>query len=255
MATIVARLAGPLQSYGEQTRFSARGTLPYPTYSALTGLARAALGLGRDSNSDTVAWLRGLSMAIRVDEAGTMMVDYQTINAPEATAYTWLSVADRKRLQHTVPNGSGRVWRVHSDVPPMETRRTYVADAVFSWFIEGANDEISRLRQALEEPYWQLSLGRKACIPEWPLFLGITNSSMLVAAEEVPVVGDKGSRKMYVLAGEKPSGAQMIVCADDPLGSHPHDGYGLRERHVTDISPAIVATRRELLTWAKENLH
>jgi len=255
MATIVARLAGPLQSYGEQTRFSARGTLPYPTYSALIGLTRAALGIGRDSNPDAIGWLLSLSMTIRVDKPGKMMVDYQTINAPEATAYTWLSVADRKQLQHTVPTGSGGVWRVPSGVTPMETWRTYVADAVFSWFIEGEDDEISQLSQALEEPHWQLSLGRKACVPEWPLFLGITSSSMLEAAEEVPVVGGKGSRKVYVLAGEKPSGSQMIVCADDPLGSHPHDGYGLRERHVTDISPAIVATRWELLAWAKENLH
>jgi CRISPR system Cascade subunit CasD len=193
-------------------------------------------------------------MAIRVDKAGKMMVDYQTINPPETTAYTWLSVADRKKLQHTVPTGSGGVWRVPSGVPPMETRRTYVADAVFSWFIGGENDQISRLRQALEEPHWQMSLGRKACVPEWPLFLGITSLSMLEAAEEVPVVGVKGSRKVHILAGVKPSGAQMIVCADNPLGSHPHDGYGLRDRHITDISPPIVATRWELLAWAKENL-
>lgn len=254
MSTIVARLAGPLQSYGEQTRFSARGTLPFPTYSALTGLACAALGLGRDADLEAIGWVRSLSMAIRVDKVGTLVVDYQTINPPEATAYTWLSSTDKRRLQHTVPTGSGGIWRVPSGVSPMETWRTYLADAAFVWFVEGERDQIIRLRQALEEPHWQLSLGRKTCLPDWPLLLGVTNLSMLEAAREVPTVGVPGSRKVHILTGEGPSDAQMIMCASDPLGSHPHHGYGLRERQVTETSPPVLATRRELLAWAKENL-
>lgn len=255
MATIIARLAGPLQSYGEQTRFSARGTLPYPTYAALTGIARAALGLGRQVEVETYQWLRNLSMAIRVDRAGTLMVDYQTINPPKTSAYAWLNTSDRKRVEHTIPTGSGGAWVINHRKPPMETERSYISDASFTWLIEGNDDEIDRLGNALMEPRWQLSLGRKACIPDWPLILGTTDLSIIHAVADVPAIGDEvGPRKAHFLAGEKPSDARTIRYVDDPVGGHPHDGYRYRERHIIDITPPVLRTRRELLKWAKENL-
>ncbi|MHB1787097.1 MAG: type I-E CRISPR-associated protein Cas5/CasD [Acidimicrobiales bacterium] len=254
MATLVACLAGPLQSYGEQTRFSTRGTLPYPTYSALIGLARASLGLGRRVDVESIRWLRDLSMAIRVDQAGTLIVDYQTINPPAVSAYLWLSAADRKKIQHIVPNGTGGVWRVPSGVPPMLTERTYIAGASFTWFIEGNDDEIGRLGAALEEPYWPLSLGRKACVPDWPLRLGTTDLPMMEAATTVPSVGSPGPRSVHVLAGPEPSGGRTVTHVDDPVGSHPHDGYEYRTRHITDITPPALVTRRELLAWVEEHL-
>ncbi|CAG4902542.1 type I-E CRISPR-associated protein Cas5/CasD [Acidithrix sp. C25] len=255
MSTIVARLAGPLQSYGEQTRFSARGTLPFPTYGALIGLARASLGLGRQVEVEASQWLRNLSMAIRVDKAGTLMVDYQTINPPKTSAYAWLNTSDRKRVEHTIPTGSGGAWVIKHRRPPMETERSYITDASFTWLIEGNDDEIDRLGNALMEPRWQLSLGRKACVPDWPLLLGTTDLPMMQAAAVVPAIGSKEGRlKMHILAGTKPPDAHTVTYADDPIGSHPHDGYRYRERHIIDITPPVLRTRRELLNWAKENL-
>lgn len=255
MATIIARLAGPLQSYGEQTRFSARGTLPYPTYAALIGLARSALGLGRQVEVEAYQWLRNLSMAIRVDKEGTLLVDYQTINPPKTSVYAWLNTSDRKRLEHTVPTGSGGIWAIKSRIPSMETERTYISDASFTWLIEGNDDEIDRLGNALVEPRWQISLGRKACVPDWPLILGITDLSMMEAVNVVPAIGhEAGPRKVHILAGDKPSEARTIMHADDPVGSHPHDGYRYRDRHIIDITPPVLDTRRKLLAWAKENL-
>ena len=88
MIVLVCRLAGPLQSWGEHARFTRRDSLPYPTYSGLLGLARAALGhdrMGRDARtglSIDERWLRRLTMAIRIDQPGRTLVDYHTVNPP-----------------------------------------------------------------------------------------------------------------------------------------------------------------------------
>jgi CRISPR system Cascade subunit CasD len=75
---LVARLAGPLQSWGAEPKLKTATTHPTPTWSGVRGLLRAALGHSRDANPADVAWLDELTVAIRVDSPGTVLVDYHT---------------------------------------------------------------------------------------------------------------------------------------------------------------------------------
>jgi CRISPR system Cascade subunit CasD len=271
VTTLVCRLSGPLQSWGEHAKFTRRGSLPYPTYAALLGLARAALGYGRDGNDARTGapaddrWLRTLTMAARIDQPGRTLLDYHTVNPSPVDRYHWLSPVDRGRLA-TVPMGNGRPWVIGvqrgakkvAEQQTLQTWRTYLTDAAFTWLVEGEHGDIVRLAAALTEPYWQLSLGRKACLPDHPLVLGTTGLPLLACAEQVPVTGPGARRPLHLLTappGEDPpiTDGQPLTHADVPLGPHPHDGYGYLTRTVTHVTPPRL-DRAGLLDWAKENL-
>ena len=52
-SVLVLRLEGPLQSWGERSRWDVRETADRPTKSAVIGLLGAALGLKRNSRPRT----------------------------------------------------------------------------------------------------------------------------------------------------------------------------------------------------------
>ena len=75
MTVLLMRLAGPMQSWGTQSRFTNRDTGLEPSRSGVVGLLCAALGRSRDQSLDI---FRPLRMAVRVDREGRLMRDYQT---------------------------------------------------------------------------------------------------------------------------------------------------------------------------------
>lgn len=64
MATLLLRLAAPLQSWGSDSKFETRKTDREPTKSGVVGLLAAALGLRRD-DTEGLARLNGLRFAVR----------------------------------------------------------------------------------------------------------------------------------------------------------------------------------------------
>ena len=67
MATLLLRLAAPLQSWGSDSKFETRKTDREPTKSGVVGLLAAALGLRRD-DTEGLARLNGLRFAVRADQ-------------------------------------------------------------------------------------------------------------------------------------------------------------------------------------------
>ena len=62
MATLLLRLAAPLQAWGADSKFETRKTNREPTKSGVIGLLAAALGLRRDE-SEALTRLTGLRFA------------------------------------------------------------------------------------------------------------------------------------------------------------------------------------------------
>src|SRR5262245_24766273 len=75
MSVLLMRLAGPMQSWGTQSRFSVRDTGLEPSKSGVVGLLCAAAGRPR---AEPVADLAALRMAVRVDHEGIMARDFHT---------------------------------------------------------------------------------------------------------------------------------------------------------------------------------
>ena len=82
MSVLLIRLAGPMQAWGTQSRFSVRDTGLEPSKSGVIGLLCAALGKPRDDclrpDLPRLAEFADLTMAVRVDRQGTMSRDYHT---------------------------------------------------------------------------------------------------------------------------------------------------------------------------------
>jgi CRISPR system Cascade subunit CasD len=143
MHTLLLRLAGPMQSWGTQSRFLERDTGLEPSKSGVIGLLCAAHGRSRDVPVDDLA---ELVMGVRVDREGVMERDYHT--ALE------VAKADGSKAGTVVSN------------------RYYLADADF--LVGLAGDDLAMLTEldaALTAPRWPLSLGRKAFLPGSPVHL------------------------------------------------------------------------------------
>lgn len=143
--TLLLRLAGPMQSWGTQSRFSIRDTGLEPSKSGIFGLLCAALGAPRD-DEETLQRLRDrLVMGVRVDREGVMKKDFHTAK----------DVAKA--------SGSGTKDTEISD-------RWYLADADFLVGLESDDAAFLRvLNQALARPVWQICLGRKSFVPSKPV--------------------------------------------------------------------------------------
>lgn len=150
-SVLVLRLASPMQSWGASSRFTRRSTEAFPTKSGLVGLLAAAQGRRR---SDPIEDLAQLRFAVRVDQPGQLLRDF-----------------------HTAHRG---------DTSMPLSNRFYWADAAFGAFIEGPDDMIEALAQAIVRPVFPLYLGRRSCPPTLPLRLAVREDSAWDALRETP---------------------------------------------------------------------
>lgn len=152
MTTLLLRLAGPLQSWGESSRFARRTTERAPTKSGVLGLLAAADGRRR---TDSLEDLLDLRYAVRVDQPGRVERDFQTTIGPGGQRY------------------------------PL-TDRYYLTDAVFLAVVEGDEELLRGLDDALRRPTFPLYLGRRSCVPEGRVSLGVREDGLRDVIEQEP---------------------------------------------------------------------
>lgn len=150
MKTLTINLTAPLQSYGNQATFERRTTGVYPTKSAVIGMLAAALGYER--RDQRIVALNELQYAVRIDQVGKQLVDYQTVK---------------------MMDGKSKI-----------TYRNYLQDARFVVALGSEDDDLmDRLGKALRHPKFQLYLGRRANVPA-----GILKMTTSIAMTPVTVL-------------------------------------------------------------------
>ncbi len=171
-AYLALQLEGPLQSWGFDSQFNRRNTGLMPSKSAILGMCLAALGIDRGSEEEKAlliecTQLRLLSVAIprRVSK-----YQDQTKELP----------VRRITDYHTVQNTKSADGASKKDA--VLTYRQYLCDASFACVLSGEKTLIERLaygenritpQNGLANPVWGLWLGRRACIPTKPVFVGV----------------------------------------------------------------------------------
>ena len=199
MATLLLRLAAPLQAWGADSKFETRKTGREPTKSGVIGLLAAALGLRRDER-EALLRLTGLRFGVRVEREGQLLVDYHTAKTQDQkTSYV--------------------------------TYRHYLQDAVFLAGLESEDEALLReLEAALRHPVYPLYLGRRSCPPTLPLCLGIRQGSLLDVLRTEPMQGRKPETgKLRIVADADPADPAAVPRQDLPMSFSPvHRQYGFR---------------------------
>lgn len=171
MSVVAFRLAAPLQSWGSGSRFVRRGTEMAPTKSGIIGLVAAAKGIRR---TEPLEELLGLRFAVRVDQPGQLVRDFQTAQRPERTrtgTTAWKSL-------------------------PL-SYRYYLADAVFVAVLEGERALVEGIDAAVRRPEFPLYLGRRSCPPAGPIALGTVDSDLDGALVTIPWVAHRRVQRRH----------------------------------------------------------
>src|SRR5699024_6559366 len=145
VTVLMLNLAGPMQSWGNSSRFTRRETAPEPTKSGVVGLPAAALGRRRTDPLEDLAQLR---FGVRTEQQGRLERDFQT-------AQRW-ETGRSKPLSY----------------------RFYLADAAFLAAVEGPDEIIEGLVRALKAPTFPLYLGRRAYPPARPVFADVVDGDL-----------------------------------------------------------------------------
>ena len=214
MATLLLRLAGPMQSWGTTSRFDQRDTGKEPSKSGVIGLLAAALGMDRE-NWEGLEPLTRMSMGVRHDRPGVPKRDYQTAGC---AATDNIIKADGK------PAKDGGVV----------SQRFYLADAAFLVGLEGEDRVLlERAHAALKDPAWPLALGRKSYVPSEPIWLeyGVQNAPLQEALAEWPWLGTlrkwEEQPKTLLVSWESEDGSGSMKM-DQPLSSFAERRFGSR---------------------------
>jgi CRISPR system Cascade subunit CasD len=165
MTVLLMRLAGPMQSWGTQSRFTTRDTGLEPSKSGVIGLLCAALGFPRSASELDVSGrtirlneLAALSMGVRVDREGTLARDFHTAGGGTLTG-------KHDGPHYGVAKASGAKGTA------VVSTRYYLADADFLVALSGDVAILERLQSALQTPVWPLFLGRKSFVPGEPVWI------------------------------------------------------------------------------------
>ena len=160
---LLARLWGPMASWGQIAVGEQRQTWTRPSRSAVLGLIAAALGYERGNQEAHAALEQGIGLAIRVDHPGRPVRDYHTVQAPQSMAKRrWHSRYDEIR-------NAGKLNTILSE-------RSYLIEAcatIALWHRPNSiAPALATIAEKLTRPTFTLCLGRKASplgLPPHPL--------------------------------------------------------------------------------------
>ncbi|MEV4251600.1 type I-E CRISPR-associated protein Cas5/CasD [Spirillospora sp. NPDC049652] len=167
---LLLHLSGPLQSWGERSRFNQRDTSRAPTRSGLIGLIASALGRDRDTPIGELAALR---FTTRIDRPGTLLRDFHTVGGGMPRDLTVITAEGARR-------GAGKRTVI--------SERYYLQDAAFTVLVTAPEPELLHAcGEALVRPHWPPYLGRRACPPNAPLLVAIPDSDPTAALIDLPL--------------------------------------------------------------------
>jgi len=172
-------LEGPLQSWGHDSKFGRRDTLPFPTRSGVLGLVLAALGAGGEQRELLAEFAplaqTAISFARRKKFGETwikqpkepLLRDFQMVGAGYDDSDPWTTLL--------IPKKSGGGKAIGGGVKM--TYRHYLQDACFAVLLQAPAARSETIAEALQRPTWELFLGRRHCAPTDFIYRGTYGES------------------------------------------------------------------------------
>ena len=225
-------LEAPLQSWGHDSKFGRRDSLDFPTKSGVYGLLCCALGAGGKQVERLAQWAdRDMQVQafVPIDKQGEplprqpLMRDFQMVGSGYDDHDPWQSLLIPKTSEGKKAVGGGTKM----------TYRYYLQDMAFAVLLQGPKEELSELEVALQNPAWDLYLGRKNCVPTEFIAQGIYADAEQAMNKVKQLAESKGRLAVFkVLQGEHDG--EVLTLNDVPVQFGEHKLY--RDRRVTVIS-------------------
>ncbi len=230
---ILMWLEGPLQSWGFDSRYDRRNTLSFPTKSGVIGIICAALGEGGKQQGLLAEFAPGDMRVFAFPRkygrkpALLPLQDFQMVGSGYDEKDSWQSLLIPKKSDGGKPTGNNG---------SKMTYRYYLQDMAFAVLLEVPAEKASTISDALISPVWDLSLGRKCCVPTEFIYQG-TFSTWEEAATRAKELAASKSRVLSfrVEQGEQEEGdnesTEVLTLNDVPLQFGDDKRY--RDRQVT----------------------
>lgn len=222
-------LEGPLQAWGHDSKFGVRDTLNFPTRSGILGLLCCARGAG-GPEVEWLAQMNNMNMEVRAyaraDNNGLpqlrepALCDFQMVGSGYDDSDPWQNLL--------IPKTSGGKKAVGGGTKM--TYRYYLQDAVFAVVLELPQEQSESLSDALQNPVWDLYLGRKNCVPTELIYQGLFED-VDAAWQQARTLADSKQRLLSYAVIEGEGDGDIITLNDVPVQFGPQKRY--RDRQVT----------------------
>lgn len=222
-------LEAPLQSWGYDSRFGRRDSLDFPTKSGVLGLLCCARGAAGEECDWLASWA-DLDMQVvgymPQDRHGQAMPrqpllrDFHMVGSGYDDQDPWQTLLIPKTSEGKKAVGGGTKM----------TYRYYLQDMAFAVVLQVPDGQAELITEALQNPVWDLYLGRKNCVPTEFIYQGcFDNKEQALQAGVALAAEKKRAFALRVLQGEHEG--EVLTLNDVPLQFGPHKKY--RDRQVT----------------------
>lgn len=222
-------LEAPMQSWGHDSRFGRRDSLDFPTKSGVLGLICCARG----ASDEQVEWLaewaeRDMQVTafVRSDREGNpvprlpLLRDFQMVGSGYDDHDPWASLLIPKTSEGKKAVGGGTKM----------TYRYYLQEMTFAVVLQGPESELRVLVEALQNPAWDLYLGRKSCVPTEFISQGVHPNVAAAWTYASLLAREKALSPIFRVRQGAYEG-EVITLNDVPVRFGPHKLY--RDRRVT----------------------
>lgn len=240
MKSLLMWLEGPLQSWGVDSRFDRRETLPFPTLSGVCGLLCAALGAEGEQKAllaeMTKAGWKVQSFLPTDASAPEVLRDFHMIGGGYDSTDPWLNLFIPKKIDGKAPTGASGVKL---------TYRYMLQSQAFAVILT-YDDEVmaEKLNAALQRPVWTLFLGRRHCAPTEIIGQGLFDTVEEAEERAASLAKSKGrslafevveGKQKVEVDGKEVDAGEFLALNDVPVCFGLHKIY--RDRYVTLIRP------------------
>lgn len=232
-------LEAPLQSWGADSKFGRRDTLNFPKKSGVTGLLLCALGVPPGEQKELLSRLAPLKQTVvsysrtkkskedapqKVDSE-PLLRDFHMVGSGYDDANPWETLLIPKTSEGKKAVGGGTKM----------TYRYYLQDARFAVILEVPAELAVDFADALQNPVYDLYLGRKNCVPTDFIYRGIYDSEDAAIQKAAEIAHEKGVmiEDFRVVAGEHSDRGDAMTLNDVPVQFGEIKRY--RDRRVTVI--------------------
>lgn len=228
-------LEAPLQSWGHDSRYGRRDSLNFPTKSGVLGIICSALGAS-GAQETLLAELSGLDMEVLAfarkskDEPVKLplLQDFQMVGSGYDAKDPWQSLLIPKTSEGKKAVGGGTKM----------TYRFYIQDMAFAVMFQVPANMADKIAQALIAPVWDLSLGRKNCVPTEFIYQGTFETKDQAEQKANVLAAEKSRQSTFRVVQGAVKDGEIVTLNDVPLQFGEQKRY--RDRQVTVLNSEII---------------